>query len=372
MERRQFIALMAATAASLRARGSVFAAPFVPARDPQVVAFAPGGTMVATGCSGLTDSTFPPRPHPDVRKCGVVAVWDVQSGKRLFRWETFGDLTKLAFSPDGTRLAAARLFETTDGLALHEVRVWDVTSGRLVKALDRCHSFDFSPDGRQLAVLSRSKCAIYDLNDWSKETLVKPLGGAISVSFTADGLALVGVVRDVSKYRLRLASLEAATPPGTGEPDQPSAARQSLALDQPFYRVAVAPDGTLLATGHDGGNVVVWDAVTLDLRSRLNTAERGLTHPIFSPDARLLAAGCQENGDVVIWNLAERQEIGRFTFQKGGLRTYLSRPEGEPFRPERDPSRFCFSPDGEAILVGAYGGILRATSGGQELRRFGD
>ncbi len=41
------------------------------------VAFAPGGTLVATGCSGMTDSTFPPRPHPDVRKCGVVAVWDV-------------------------------------------------------------------------------------------------------------------------------------------------------------------------------------------------------------------------------------------------------------------------------------------------------
>ncbi len=366
IDRREFGVVLAGSLA-VATTGRLAAAPFVPARDPQVVAFAPGGTLVATGCSGLTDSTFPPRPHPDVRKCGVVAVWGVQSGKRLFRWDTFGDLVKLAFSPDGTLLAAARLFETDDGLALHEVRVWDVTTGRLIKALDRCHSFDFSPDGRQLAVLSRSKCALYEVKDWAKETLVKPLGGAIGVSFAADGQSLIGVVKGEGKFRLRLASLD-----GTLAGETPAPQRESLPLDQPFYRVAVAADGTLLATGHDGGNLIVWDATTLDIRSRLNTGERGLAHPIFSPDASLLAAGCQENGDVVIWNLAERQEVGRFTFEKGGFRTYLSRAQEAVFRPERDPTRFCFSPDGNAILVGAYGGILRATSGGQELRRFGD
>src|SRR5687767_3441643 len=219
LDRRQFVAAAAGSLISARCC-RLAAAPFVPARDPQVVAFAPGGTLVATGCSGLTDSSFPPRPHPDVRKCGVVAVWDVESGKRLFRWETFGDLVKLAFSPDGTLLAAGRLFETTDGLALHEVRVWDVTTGRAVKALDRCHGFDFSPDGRQLAVLSRSKCALYELKDWSKETLVRPLGRAISVSFTADGLSLVGVVRDAGKYRLRLASVDDALAGETPAPQR--------------------------------------------------------------------------------------------------------------------------------------------------------
>jgi WD40 repeat protein len=148
--------------------------------------------------------------------------------------------------------------------------------------------------------------------------------------------------------------------------------RESLALAQPFYRVAVASDGSLLATGHEEGQVVVWDATTLDVRTRLQTGERGLAHPFFSPDASLLAAGCQANGDVVIWNLGQRQETGRFTFEKGALRTYMQRPAGATHRPEGDPTRFCFSPDGEAILVGAYGGILRATAGGQELRRFGD
>src|SRR6478672_2777558 len=137
--RRHFVIVSAA----LMLGHSALAAPFVPARDPQVVAFAPGGTMIATGCSGLSDGTFPPRPHPDVRKCAIVAVWDVASRKRLFRWETFGDFTKLAFSPDGRLLAACRLFATDDGLGLDEVRLWDVTTDRLVKSLDRCRDFDF-------------------------------------------------------------------------------------------------------------------------------------------------------------------------------------------------------------------------------------
>jgi len=366
IDRRHFVAGVVGGAAAAAGR-ALRAAPFVPARDPQVVAFAPGGTQMATGCSGMTDGNFPPRPHPDVRKCGVVAVWDVASGRRLFRWETYGDLVKLAFSPRGTLLAASRVYETADGLALPEVRLWDATSGRVVKVLDRCHAFDFSPDGRQLAVLSRSKCVVYDVKDWSKETLVGPLGGAVSVAYSADGESLIGVVREGGKYRLRMCSLN--TEAGTGQTPR---LRESLALDQPFYRAAVALDGALLATGHDGGHVVVWDAATLDVRSRLQTGERGIAHPFFSPDASLLAAGCQANGDVVIWNLAQRQEVGRYTFEKGALRTYLQRPAGKTDRPEEDPTRFCFAPDGAAFLVGAYGGILRATSGGQELRRFGE
>ena len=361
IHRRSFLAAAGAGALTLALRRRGDAAPFVPARDPQVVAFAPGGTIVATGCSGMTDGSFPPRPHPDVRKCGVVALWDVATRKRLFRWDTFGDFTKLAFSPDGVLVAACRQFATDDGLELNEVRVWNVVSGQLVKTLDRCHAFDFSPDGRQLAVLSRTKCALYDVGDWAKERLIQPLGGAIGVAFSADGLSLVGVVRDQEKYRLRVASIESNS--GTAE---------GLPLETPFYRAAVAADGALLATGHDGGNVIVWDAQSLDVKSRFQTGIRGLAHPFFAPDARQLAAGCQENGDVLIWNLANRRELAHYTFEKGGLRTYYNRPADAAFRPENDPTRFCFSPDGEAFFTGAYGGILRAASSGQELARFGD
>jgi WD40 repeat protein len=181
------------------------------------------------------------------------------------------------------------------------------------------------------------------------------------VAFAADGLSVIGIVAAEGKYRLRRVEL-----------DKNEAAAESLALAEPYYRVAVAADGSLVATGHDGGNVVVWDAETLEVRSRFQTGVRGLAHPFFSPDAQLLAAGCQDNGDVVVWNLADRQEVARHTFAKGSFRPHYSRPANALFRPERDPARFCFSPDGESFLAGCYGGILRAVSGGQELARFGE
>jgi hypothetical protein len=127
-----------------------------------------------------------------------------------------------------------------------------------------------------------------------------------------------------------------------------------------------------IATGHEGGNVVLWDAAVLDVKSRLLSGVRGIAHPFFSPDAQQIAAGSQETGDVVIWNLADRQEAARYTFEKGALHTFYNRSSTATLRPERDPTRFCFSPSGEAFLAGCYGGILRATTGGQELARFGE
>ena len=359
---RQNSALAVVALLSVAAHSSpASAAPFVPARDPQCVAFAPGGTLVATACSGLSDETFPPRPHPDVRKCGVVAVWDVNSGKRLFRFETYGDITRLAFSADGTLLAASRLFATSDGVTLHEVRLWDTTSGRVTKILDRCHAFDFSPDGQWLAVLSRSKCVVYELADWTKERQIKPLSGAVSVAFAADSTALCGIVSEGGKFAIRLCDL------ASGE-----ATQQSRPLEEPFYSLAVAADGTTIASGHDGGNVVVWTYPELEVRTRLRTGEPGIPHPFYSLDGRYLAAGCQDNGDVVIWDARTSQELYRYTFQKGSFHTHYQRQPSERIRPEQDPSRFCFSPDGNAFFVGCYGGILRDVSSGQEIKRFGD
>ena len=336
-------------------------APFVPPRDPQVVAFAPSGKLAATGVSGQSDGSFPPRPHPNVRKCGVVFVWDVATGKRLRRIETFGDLTQLAFSPDGTLLAATRLYTTGDGVTLHEVRLWDVASGRPVQTLDRCHAFDFSPDGKRLAVLSRSRCVVYEIGEWTKEHEVKPLGGALSVTFLPGTDRIAGVCRAGEKFQLRACDV------ATG-----AKVVESLTLDAPFYRVATTRAGDLLATGHNDGQVVLWDPATLQPKGQLNTATPGLAHPFFSADGKLLAAGSQASGDVVIWDLASRQEHRRYTFDKGSFKTMLLRSESDRVRPEKDPQRFVFAPDGEAFLVGAYGGILRLVENGRDIQRFGE
>lgn len=333
-------------------------APFVPARDPQVVAISPSGALVATGVSGLSDGQFPPRPHPDVRKCGVVFLWDAATGKRIRRMETYGDLTQLQFSPDGQLIAATRLFATHDGLPLPEVRIWNVASGQLVRGLDRCHAFAFSVDGTEIAVTSRKKCALFDVATWERELVYEPLGGALSVACTKD--AILGIVKTDKGFAIRKCDKQSR-----------QLIHESTAVPQPFYRLAIAPAGDLIATGHQG-QVVLWNYATLEPLAQLPTKEPGLAHPFFSPDKTLLAAGCQANGDTIIWDLGSRQELRRFTLEKGKFRPFIARSEDEKIRPEIDPQRFVFAPDSKSVLTGAYGGILRQISDGRDIARFGE
>jgi WD40 repeat protein len=354
---------LAVILAALSFAAAASAAPFVAPRDPQCVAFSPDGSLVALGFSGLSNGEFPPRPHPDVRKTGCVQIHDAASGKRLRRIETYGDLIDLCFSPDGKYLAMARLFETPDRLQLDEVRVWTVADGKLVKAFDRCRGFAFTPDSARIIVLGRKRCAEFELATNQRLRTIEALESALAVQFV-DASRLIGIVRSndqPSRYSLRMVDVE------TGKQ-----IAESTALEQPFYRVAVSPDGRTLATSYTPGALLLWDAARLEPLAKLDMGTRGIAHPFFSPDGELLAAGDQASGDVVIWRSSGGPELHRYTFEKGGFRPHYTRPESMRERPERDPARFVFSPNSEAFLSGPYGGILRLVSSGQDVRRFGE
>jgi WD40 repeat protein len=339
------------------------AAPFVPPRDPQCVAFSPDGSLVALGFSGLSNGEFPPRPHPDVRKCGCVQIHDAVSGKRLRRIETYGDLVDLRFSSDGKYLAMARVFATGENLDLNEVRVWTTADGKLAKVLDRCHGFAFVPGEPRIVALGRRKCAEFDLTTGQRLRTFDELESAITVEY-CDESRLVGVVRtkdDPARYTLRLVDAESG-----------KQLRESSALPQPLYHVAVSPDGRSLATGFTGGVVFLWNAAELAPLGKLEMGTRGIAHPFFSPDGELVGAGDQTSGDVVIWRSSGGPELYRYTFEKGGFRTHYQRPESAVERPERDPARFVFSPGSDSFLSGCYGGIVRLVSSGQDVQRFGE
>jgi len=356
-----FLRLVIACLWLLAASQAALGAPFVPARDAQCVAFSADGTLVATGISGLSNEEFPPAPHPSPRKAGVVQVWSVESGKRLRRFETFGDLTRVAFSPDGKLVAASRLFATADGVELNEVRVWDIASGRVAFVCDRCHGFNFAPQGNSLAVVSRRRCVVYDLDDGRKLQHLPPLAGAWSIQYSPDGTQLAGVVATDRGCEIRLCSMSEGTTQAASD-----------TMSDPFYTVIFSADGALLASGHPYGCVRLWRARTLEPLSRFPSGGRGIQHPFFSPDGLLLGAGDQGDGDVAFWELASGKQVARYTFEKGALHTYRLRSAAEPFTPERDPARFVFSPDSQSFLAGPHGGILRTIATGQDTRRFGD
>jgi hypothetical protein len=183
--------------------GAVLAAPFVPPRDAHCVAMSPDGLRVAIGYSGQSNGEFPPRPHPSPRKAAVVQLFDVASRKRLRRIETFGDLTRLEFSADGTYLAVSRLFVTDDGVELNEVRVWDVASGQPQYVFDRCQAFSFAPVRSEIVVASRLRCVAYDLATGAKRLQIPALASALGLNHFPDGSRVLGIVPVAGGFALR-------------------------------------------------------------------------------------------------------------------------------------------------------------------------
>ncbi len=102
----------------------------------------------------------------------VGTVWDATTGEELYRFRGQpGALYRVAFSPDGRRLATAGL----DG----SVMLWDAASGREVLSL-RAHADEvwgvaFSPDGHLLATSGKDGTVrVWDGTPWPEKPAAAP------------------------------------------------------------------------------------------------------------------------------------------------------------------------------------------------------
>jgi WD40 repeat protein len=107
--------------------------------------FSPDGTRLLVTSSGGAPGTPPRGP----------TVWDVATGKLLFRLEGHGGaVSRTAFSPDGKRVATYSSGRPRTG----EVKLWDAATGRELLSLQAnvlANDLKFSPDGHRLFARSR-------------------------------------------------------------------------------------------------------------------------------------------------------------------------------------------------------------------------
>jgi WD40 repeat protein len=118
-----------------------------------------------------------------------------------------------------------------------------------------------------------------------------------------------------------------------------------LRHDAPVGTAAFSPDGKLVATGDDAGNVQVWEVETATVRQRLKHGAR-VTAVRFSPDGSRIATASYD-GSVAAWSL-----------------------EGQQWRTTTDPLERVvtleYNPDGRQLVAGGLDGrmwIIDASSG---------
>jgi WD40 repeat protein len=145
------------------------------------LAFSSDGALLAAGAGETEDA-------------GVVAIWELPSGKvRLVHREPKG-IPSVAFAPDGKTLAIGTFGE--------HAKLIDVASGKVVTELaghgKAARSVAFSPDGKVLAVGSYDKFInIWDMSARRvQQTLTGHEGWVYSVAFSRDGRSLASASAD--------------------------------------------------------------------------------------------------------------------------------------------------------------------------------
>ncbi len=124
-------------------------------------------------------------------------LWDTTTGREILTLHGHGgEVTSIAFSPDGRRLASVGSdLDLAKGDDAALIRLWDTTAGKEVLAC-RGHAMQvwsvaFSPDGRRLASANGETVTLWDAATGQKVLTLRGHSGAVkSVAFSPDGQRL--------------------------------------------------------------------------------------------------------------------------------------------------------------------------------------
>jgi WD40 repeat protein len=297
----------------------------------------------------------------------AIKLWDVATGNAL---RTLPEGARaLSFSPDQRTIAG------TGGV---EIKLWNATSGQELQTFAGSKlgvdSVAFNPDGKILAVgNSDNSIILWDSVNRQEGRVLKGHVSPVSAvavsgddkvlaSALAAGVAGIGredtikiwdpvtgqLVRSLigrnsghsiglSKDGTRLVSGSSGVSLSLWNVSQAKAQREiDIRRESRFVpdRVALSPDGKLIAGGGRDNAIKLWDADTGRELFTLTGHRKSIRDLVFSPDNKLLASASQD-ADVKVWSVTTGQEMKTLTAHSGGV------------------SAIAFSADGKKLASGS-------------------
>ncbi|HEX4461242.1 MAG TPA: hypothetical protein VIA18_24850, partial [Polyangia bacterium] len=272
----------------------------VPDSELYSVVFSPDGKRIVAGGVG-----------------GLVTLCDVETLDCRPLVGHRDDVMGLVFSSDGSKLATASDDET--------VRVWDVngadpsshtkgdgTASRVFVADAASDAIAFSPDGARIAfAASARKLVVAELNTSELHTLDTQNMARYRVEFSPDGDKVVAADgSDAVVWDWKTGAVQRLV-------------GHSLRVRRAFF----SPDGKLVATVSDDGNVGLWrlaDGSKRFLRGHTNM----VMWASFSPDGKKIATSSFD-GSVRVWSTSDGQMLLTLQGRRAAVYRVLFSPDGK-------------------------------------------
>jgi WD40 repeat protein len=262
------------------------------------VAFSPDGKTLAAGATGGQKTS----PKKGAQADGITYLWNATTWAKIGRFSPGGGAE--AFSPDGTMLAAAGGAHNTS------TYLYQVSPKRKITVLPdhkvSVAAVAFSANDKRLAVNGTDGT----VHVWT----VPPSRGAVpvtlspgtansdAVAFSPSGLTLAMGGSDGQAYLWNAANGSTRTVPIPG--------------GSPITAVAFSPGGGSLAAGESDGATYVWNLARHDSVALADPGGSGVNSVAFSPNGKWLATG-DADGKTYLWHLPG-----------GKLARTLANPEG--------------------------------------------
>ena len=248
----------------------------------------------------------------------AIRLFDLDTGRQLRRIALKGNLVRLAFSPDGERIAstehevAVRLYEAKSGK-----QVWSRELQPAKNAENYTSAVAYSPDGKIIAAGTPvgPDNDIY-LLDAATGDIVGKLSGHTwkpwALAFTADGKMLYSAGWDkfVRFWDANTGKMLSAFDTGkainkTNDEETEGGwvvlNRVGGPSDVRMYTVCYSPAGGLIATAHMDGRVRIWQAEKMELLRAIDVGGFVYGSMSYSPDGLWLATGTAD-GQISLWD----------------------------------------------------------------------